>query len=77
MTINVLIFGVLTEFTKTDKLQFENINSLSELKEKLFSGYPGIKEQNFQISVNKKIIKYDLKLNNNDEVALLPPFTGG
>ena len=77
MTIKILFFGILTDIAKTDTMELENINSISELKEKLFSDFPELKAQNFQISVNKKFIKDDLKLNSNDEIALLPPFTGG
>ena len=77
MTIKILFFGILTDITKTDNMELENINSISKLKEKLFSDFPELKTQNFQISVNKKFVKADLKLNSNDEIALLPPFTGG
>jgi len=77
MRINILVFGILTDIIGTNKLEFEDIESVSILKEKLFIEYPKLKAQNFKISVNKKFIVDDLKLYNNDEVALLPPFSGG
>ena len=77
MTIKILFFGILTDIAKTENMELENINSISELKKKLFSDFPELKTQNFQISVNKKFIKGNLKLNSNDEIALLPPLTGG
>jgi molybdopterin converting factor small subunit len=32
---------------------------------------------NFKVAVNQSIVNADFKLNDNDEVALLPPFAGG
>ncbi|WP_339609426.1 MoaD/ThiS family protein [uncultured Planktosalinus sp.] len=47
------------------------------MKKKLQQQYPALVELTFSIAVNKKIIQQKTLLNPEDEVALLPPFSGG
>lgn len=77
MKIKILFFGILTDIVQNQSIEIENIHSISELKQKLFADYPKLTAYNFQISVNKKIEKGEFLFQNNDEIALLPPFAGG
>jgi molybdopterin synthase sulfur carrier subunit len=79
MKINVLLFGVLTEITGETHLQVEagNITDVDKLHRYLVQQYPGLKEKTFQYAVNQVISNAGHPLSAGDEVALLPPFSGG
>jgi molybdopterin synthase sulfur carrier subunit len=79
MKINILLFGVLTEVTGETQLQadVENIHDLNDLHVWLVKKYPGLQDKTFQYAVNQTISSAGHPLYAGDEVALLPPFSGG
>jgi sulfur-carrier protein len=79
MKIDVLLFGVLTEITGQSHLQIEagEISDLNTLHTWLLQQYPGLQEKTFQYAVNQVISSAGHPLYAGDEVALLPPFSGG
>ena len=79
MKINVLLFGVLTEVTGETNLQVdaEGISDLTDLHKFLVQQYPGLEAKTFQYAVNQSISSAGHPLYAGDEVALLPPFSGG
>ncbi|MBL0340354.1 MAG: MoaD/ThiS family protein [Bacteroidetes bacterium] len=58
-------------------MEVENCETKSELKLFLSEAYPGIEKISFAISVNRIINPANELLTDGDEVALLPPFSGG
>ncbi len=74
--MNVLLFGVLTDVTGKSKLDVK-ANDIDSLKEILLKQFPDLNKYKFQFAVNKEKVEQNLFLNENDEVALLPPFAGG
>jgi len=77
MVIKVLFFGVLAEVTKTSLKYYNNVISFGDLRLRIQDDFPEIVHYNFRISVNNEIINDDPVLNDGDEIALLPPFSGG
>ncbi len=77
MKISVLFFGVLAEEAGTDRTAVENIDDTDSLKKHLTNSYGFLGKYNWMISVNKTLIRENTRLNDGDEVALLPPFAGG
>jgi molybdopterin converting factor small subunit len=77
MEIRVLFFGVLAEVTQTSFKHYRNIKSFDDLRLRIEDDYPGIVHYNYLISVNNELISTNPLLNNDDEVAFMPPFTGG
>jgi sulfur-carrier protein len=77
MTVKVLFFGILEEIAATNCKHYREIKSIKELKLKLEDDFPEIAHYNFRIAYNNEIINGDGLLNDGDEIALLPPFTGG
>ena len=75
--IRVLFFSSIAEELGLNNIIIENIPTTKELLEFLYSKYPGLKNKKFRIAVNKQLISGNKKLNGGDEVALLPPFSGG
>lgn len=78
MNIQVLFFGKLAELSETKLLEL-NIeeNTFEEVLKIIYEKYPLIENENFSIAVNKKIISGEYIFNENDEIALMPPFSGG
>ena len=75
--MKVLYFGVLSEIAQKSEESLDFSGPLSELKKTLTSLYPEFEKQRFQISLNQVIVEETHTVNPGDEVALLPPFTGG
>jgi len=73
--IKIITFGRLKEILGSDvELQAETTD---ELLNKIISDFPLMKDLKLRIAVNQKIISDNTKLNNNDLVALMPPYSGG
>lgn len=77
MKIKLLFFGILSEAVKEEILSISDIEHTDELNKYLQNKYPELKEYTYRIGVNQEIITDNVKLENGDEVALLPPFAGG
>lgn len=77
MEITVLYFGQICEVIGNSSLKISDINDTNVLIEKLELQFPALKNFQYSIAVNHKIIQENTKLNNKDIVALLPPFSGG
>jgi len=77
MEIKILVFGQLEEMLGTNRLSLSDVVDTETLKNKLADLYPEINRIPYSISVNKNIINSNHKLEDGDEVALLPPFSGG
>lgn len=77
MDIKVLFFGVIAEITSQDEISLPNVKDTDSLKETLLEKYPDIAKYKYLLSVNHEIVKGNKSLNDNDEIAFLPPFAGG
>jgi molybdopterin synthase sulfur carrier subunit len=77
MQVKVLFFGVLTEIAGLNCKHYNEVKSTGDLKLRIVDDFPELVHYNFRIALNNNIIDNDHKLNNGDEVALMPPFTGG
>ncbi len=76
--VRVLFFGRLKEITKKGEIKINNCKTLEELKNFLFEKYPDLKREIFFIALNQSIINdEDIELKDKDEVAFLPPVSGG
>ena len=76
MPVNVLAFGKIAEIINQQKLEI-SAGDLAELREKLNAQFPALATQKFSIAVNKQLCNGNMKLSDGDEIALLPPFSGG
>ncbi len=77
MKLKIKYFGVLAEITgfTEEFLEFSG-GTVAELLTTLYEGYPNLKDKEFQVAQDFKIVALDSKLTAN-EIALLPPFSGG
>ena len=75
--MRVLFFASIAEYTETNEIYLDHVNDTEELKVILKQKYPGIEGFSYAMAVNKTMLTQNQKLNDDDEVALLPPFSGG
>ncbi|HMS33220.1 MAG TPA: MoaD/ThiS family protein [Ignavibacteria bacterium] len=77
MKIKLKFFGIISDITGTEELicaeAYDTDNLAGEYKIK----YPEINNLSYRIAVNHMIINSNTRLNDGDEVAFLPPFSGG
>ena len=75
--MTLLFFGPLADIVGKTQFDLSDIQSTDELKGKIFEKYPELASHTFLLAVNKKVQRENVVLNKGDEVALLPPFSGG
>ncbi len=78
--MEVLCFGIAKEITKTSSLQVESgvIQTVAELKAHLLSQFPAFKDYfEFRIAVNQEFADEEQVLNGSEEIAIIPPVSGG
>jgi sulfur-carrier protein len=77
MEVNILLFGQLTDITKTGTIALDNVADTDAVVRKLHKQFPALAGSKYVIAVDKKIISSNTQLSNNSTVALMPPFSGG
>lgn len=75
MEIKIIAFGQIAEITgKEFQMEAADVESL---KLHLIQKFPELSEKKWIFAVNKKVINGNVVLNQNDVVALMPPYSGG
>jgi molybdopterin synthase sulfur carrier subunit len=79
LSINVKYFGMLAEAAKLENevIKINESVTVNDLKSVIIQKHPRLKKMDFQIARNLSIANINELLNDNDEIALLPPFAGG
>jgi molybdopterin synthase sulfur carrier subunit len=77
MQIKVLLFGELAQLAGSAELILKDVDSTNNANEMLKSKFPLIASKKYIIVLNKQIVKDSQSLHDGDELALLPPFSGG
>ncbi len=78
MILKLKYFGMIAEAIGKDE---ESINfsykRVEDLDNYLKKSYSKLEELNYNFAVNQTMVERSEALNENDEIALLPPFAGG
>jgi molybdopterin converting factor small subunit len=75
--IHLKAFGMLAEKMGTDSLEIENPGSSELLKQQLLAQFPELKDMTFRMALDRKLLQADTDISQGQEIALLPPFSGG
>lgn len=80
--MNILFFGIAKDIVGSSELNFTNDNnvpkSVAELKKQLVNNYPDFSAlTSFAVAVNSEYAEDDVFLSTNDEIAIIPPVSGG
>jgi molybdopterin converting factor small subunit len=77
MEISVLFFGQLADITGTSCIRLSGVKDTETLDRLLRERYPLLEQRSYRIAVNRRMTAEKMALEENAEVALLPPFSGG
>ncbi|CAI8263339.1 MAG: MoaD/ThiS family protein [SAR202 cluster bacterium] len=81
MDLEVILFAIYKERLKTNSIivQLPESSTVEQLVNKLKNDYPQLAdpETNIVVAVNSEYSEYNLKLNETDEICLIPPVSGG
>lgn len=80
MKILIKYFGLIIDLTiKNEEFLEIDFNEISteQLKNILIKEYPQLKKTTYKIAINEVIVSEKTIIQNNDTIALLPPFAGG
>ncbi len=78
--MKVFCFGMAKDITGLSTLDLDNesVSTVEELKNYLIAAYPEFeKYKSFMIAVNQSYANNDLVLNGTEEIAIIPPVSGG
>ncbi len=81
--MNILLFGITRDIVGSSSLsmpqaQFGKFKTVGDLKKHLRQSYPELNElSSLAIAVNNAYAEEDELININDEIALIPPVSGG
>ena len=80
--MEVLLFGIAKDIVGTSQIQFSDTDkvphSVSELKQIITESYPEFgKLSSLAVAVNSEYAEDDIVLSKTDEIAIIPPVSGG
>ncbi len=77
MKIQLISFGKIAEFLANQQLDIEEISNTNELQLHLEKTFPQLANMKYKLAVNKTLIQQNTLLKDADQVAIMPPFSGG
>jgi sulfur-carrier protein len=77
MGVEILFFGQLTEKVGCNHFVMDNPGNTSLLKSQLFEKFPALEKAKFTIAIHNKLVLEDASIQEDDKIALMPPFSGG
>lgn len=80
MKIDVLAFGIVRDIFGDDKISVDvdDNTDTEQLRTILEAQYPELKKlESFMIAVNEEYAQGSVVINQGDEVAIIPPVSGG
>lgn len=77
--MKVMLFAGLKEKTGQSRILLDTPSSLTagDLKSTMYMEYPSLEGEVFQVACNEAFVKDDYIIDEHDEVALIPPVSGG
>ena len=80
-SLSIKLFASLRQAMNSDeiKISIDNEITVLQMKEIIFKTFPNLKKSNipFFVAVNHKYVTDSDVITTNDEVALIPPVSGG
>ncbi len=80
MNIQIQLFGIAKEIANADSINLDLAapHTVEVLRKELMTRYPAFGDlRSVMIAVNSEYANDDLQLTASDEVALIPPVSGG
>lgn len=80
MKVKILAFGIAKEILGSSSISMELNDDcgMSELKQSLEEKFPRLKQlSSFKIAINNHFASLDEVITESDEIAIIPPVSGG
>lgn len=79
MKVKVLAFGIAKDIFGSSSIEIElNNNLTSGLKQTMEQKYPRLKHlASYMVAVNNEYAQDDTAISDHDEIAIIPPVSGG
>jgi molybdopterin synthase sulfur carrier subunit len=78
MKVEVKYFGVIAEWAGSETCQLDFLGTrVAELRSQIEKLTPGLNSASYQVAINHVIAADDLIITLGDDIAILPPFSGG
>ena len=76
--IKVKLFGIAKDIVSAEYYEIQSGINVGELKNKLSLDYPSFSDlRSFLVAINNEYAYDEEIMNENDEVAIIPPVSGG
>ncbi len=75
--MKITLFGQLTDIAGTSSLVVESVQDTDALVQAVDRRYPAMAGARYKIAVDKKAVSVNTVINENSDLAFLPPFSGG
>jgi len=77
MSVQVMIFGQLTDILGSSTVELPSVKDSNELQRILVEKYPLLANTKYRIAINKQLVSGNVNITEETAIALLPPFSGG
>lgn len=77
MELNIISFGKIAEFIKTQTINIEALENTDQIKVYLERHYPGLAEIKYILALNNTLIQGKTEIKEGATIAIMPPFSGG
>lgn len=77
MEFKIMAFGMIADRVGRNEWTWEGVKDVRALRQRLEKDFPQMKGMRYQVAVNKKIVTPETPLEDQAEIALLPPYSGG
>jgi len=77
MKIEIISFGKIAEFISNQKIDIAEIADTDNLKIHLESLFPELRGMKYKFALNNQLVQVNSRINHNDILAIMPPFSGG
>ncbi|GAA0893431.1 hypothetical protein GCM10009122_31100 [Fulvivirga kasyanovii] len=80
MEVEILAFGITRDIVEgnTFRISLNEGTSVATLKELLYQTYPRMKQlRSLRVAVNNEYVDEEVVLSGKEEIALIPPVSGG
>lgn len=72
------VFGIARDIMGRKEVEVRTVQNVAELRKLLLSDYPKLKELNsLLIAVNQTYASDEISIAETDEIAIIPPVSGG
>jgi sulfur-carrier protein len=76
MAVKIQLYGQLKQMTGASEL-FIDVPDTDGLTREMSKRYPGLENLNYRIAVDRNIVQENTPVKAGQELALLPPYSGG